>query len=161
MLTLWVFFRHTYWHNSAYCSYLSRELNFEDISSFEWYFTVLFTISLQHCPVVHTDRTKKKARRIKRYQKEFTVDGCTRNSIFQFSLATNIHGSPQWRYRCCSTSNLLIPSHYTELHWRLSTVPQIFFCQETFPCALLGVLSNSAPTSRCSDFILIAIFNSV
>lgn len=30
----------------TYCSYLSRELNFENISSLEWYLTVLFTISL-------------------------------------------------------------------------------------------------------------------
>lgn len=57
------------------------------------------------------------------------------------------------------SSNLLIPSHYSWLHWRLFTVPQIFFCQEIY--APLDVLSTSACTSWCSDFILITTLDSV
>lgn len=104
MLTLWVFFRHPCWHI----------VNIAVICQENWTWKIFLPLTdtwlffLQfHCSTAPwstlTENKKKKARRIKRYQKKFTVDGCTRNSILQFSLATNFHSSPQWRYSCCST----------------------------------------------------------
>lgn len=110
MLTLWAFFRHPYWHIAHIVLICQENLTlkiFLPLSN-TWLFFLQF-----HCSTAPQSilTEQKKARRIKMYQKEFTVDGWTRN-ILEFSLAINFHGSPQGRYRCCSTSNLLIPSHY-------------------------------------------------
>lgn len=163
MLTLWVFFRHPCWHI----------VNIVVICQENWTWKIFLPLTdtwlffLQfHCSTAPwstlTENKKKRQGELRGTRKNLQLMGAPGTASCSFHLpaiSTAVHSgdiaaSPPF-------PNLLVPSHYSELHWRFFILAQIFFCLEAFSYALLDVLSTSACLSWRSDFILITIFVSL